>query len=356
MAVTDSPGEGRVWIAEAAGPLTAEPTWTRYDANSNAKCYGFDCFAGRQTELDTTDAGTASVFFHDKVKAVDYDLIGMQILLQLYDPVDDSWHIRWRGHVDDIDRTLVDTFVPDYANVALTCTGIFDYLGGCKMIPGVFGDAMPPTISGTDVVFYEDERVDDRIIALLSDASISASMRVVFTGNVDVNETLYDADDVILQGLRDAADAEFPGIANVYEDRYGRVAFHGRFARFDPEGTAASASNWDFQRWDAGTREDAVGKAQVREFTYNAPRTRIINSYSAWPRADENGSPIDRSLIAGMLITDPASIAAYGHRGGDAPDLITKERAVRRFLRGELRAASQGGTAGRVQVPPPRHR
>jgi hypothetical protein len=322
VAVTDSPGEGRVWIAEAAGPLVAEPTWTRYDATANAKCYGFDCFAGRQSELDTTDTGTASVFFHDKAKVIDYDLVGLQILLQLYDPVDDAWHIRWRGHVDDIDRTLVDTFVPDYANVALSCTGIFDYLGGVKMIPGVFGDFAAAL--SADTVFYEDERVDDRIIALLTDAGIAATMRVVFTGNVDVNESQYDLDDVVLQGLRDAADAEFPGVANVYEDRYGRVAFHGRFARFDPVGTAASASNWDYQSWTAGTREDG-STAQVREFSYNAPRARIINTAVAWPKEDENGVAFDRSLIGALVKTDATSITAYGHRGWDAPDLIVKE-------------------------------
>lgn len=325
MAVTDSPGEGRVWVAEGAGPLAAEPTWTRYDAMSNSKCYGFDCFAGRQSELDTTDTGNATVFFHDKAKAIDYDLVGLQILLQLYDPVADAWHIRWRGHIDDVARDLRDVpSAPDLADVSLLCTGIFDYLGGAKMKPGVFGDAAPAGMNG--VVFYEDERVDDRIIALLDDAGISSSMRVVFTGNVDVNETLYDPDDVILQALRDAADAEFPGVANVYEDRYGRVAFHGRFARFDPEGTAASASNWDFVRWEAATREDVTsGVAQIREFSYNAPRARIINSYIAWPRDDENGVAFDRALINGLLVEDAASIATYGHRGGDATDLIIKE-------------------------------
>jgi hypothetical protein len=324
VAVTDSPGEGRVWIAESDGPLVAEPTWTRYDNLSNARCYGFDCYAGRQSELDTTDTGTASVFFHDRAKAIDTDLVGLQIMLQLYDPVDDSWHPRWRGHIDDVQRNLVDVPGVPLANVTLPCVGIFDYLGGCRMLPGVFGDVAPAGMNG--VVFYEDEPVDDRIIALLTDAGIASDMRVVFSGNVDVNETLYDPDDVVLQGVRDAADAEFPGVANFYEDRYGRCAFHGRFARFDPEGTEASASNWDFVRYSAGTRGDVTsGVAQVREFSYNAPRARIINSYVAWPRADENGVEFDRALIEDMLKTDATSISNYGHRGKDAPDLIIKE-------------------------------
>ena len=324
MAVIDSPGPGRVLVALSAGPLVAEPTWTRYDTLTDCRCYGFDCYAGRQSELDTTDTGNATVYFHDRVGTLDdNDLVGLQIMLQLYNPVTDTWHIRWRGHIDDISHDLVDAppNVP-LANVSFSCVGIFDYLGGVKMLPGVFGDAGGPD----DVVFYEDERVDDRIFALLDDAGIVSTMRVVFTGNVDVNETLYDPDDVILQAVRDAADAEFPGVANFYEDRYGRAVFHGRFARFDPETTESGGANWDFVRWNAATREDVTsGVAQVREFAYNRPRARIINSYLAWPRADEVGVAFDRTLIPTLLKTDATSITAYGYRGNEAPDLIIKE-------------------------------
>lgn len=254
----------------------------------------------------------------------DDDLVGLQIMLQLYNPVTATWQIRWRGHIDDIQRDLVDVPGIPLATTAVECVGIFDYLGGCKMIPGVFGNVAPTGMNG--VVFYEDGRVDDRIIALLTDAGLATSMFVTFTGNVDVNETLYDPDDVILQAVRDAADAEFPGVANFYEDRFGRCQFHGRFARFDPEGTELDTDNWDFIRWYAATREDVTtGVAQIREFSYNRPRSRIINSYVAWPRADENGVDFDRSLIASMVKTDATSIAAYGYRGDDAPDLIVKE-------------------------------
>lgn len=310
-------------IALADGPLVAAPTWTRYDEMSNCRCHGFDTESGRQSELDTTDTGTARVFFHDRAGVLDDDdLIGLQILLQLRNPVTDTWHERWRGHIDDISHVLSGG-APELANVQVDCVDIFDYLGGVKMRPGDFGDAGSPA---TDVVFYEDERVDDRQIALLTDAGIASTMRVIFTGNVNVNETLYDTDDVILQALRDAADAEFPGVANVYVDRFGRVCFHGRFARFDPEGVEAGGANWDFVRWEAATREDVTtGVAQIREFSFNRPRARIINSYLAWPRADENGVEFDRAGIAALLKTDATSITAYGYRGKDAPDLIIKD-------------------------------
>ncbi len=326
MAVDASPGAGRVLIALSDGPLVAEPTWTRYDMLSNCRCYGFDTFAGRQSELDTTDTGNATVYFHDRNGTFeDDDLVGLQIMLQLYNPVTATWHPRWRGHIDDIEYDLVDgpPTMP-LANVSLKCTGPFDYLGGCKMLPGTFGDVPPVGMNG--VVFYEDERVDDRIIALLTDANLDTDMYVVFTGNVYVNETLYDPDDVILQAVRDAADAEFPGVANFYEDRFGRCVFHGRHARFDPEATAASASNWDFNTWYGATREDVTGNyAQIRAFSYNRPRARIINSYIAWPRADEDGFEFKRSLIEGLVNKDTGSISSYGYRGGEATDLILQK-------------------------------
>lgn len=323
MAVDTSPGAGRVLIAESAGPLVAEPSWTRYDNITLCRNYGFDSFAGRQTELDTTDTGNATVYFQDQNKTLSTDLVGCQIMLQLYNPFTATWHPRWRGHIDDLSRNLQHVPGAPLADSSLSCVGIFDYLGGVKFLPGIMGDfaSIPPDMKG--VVFYENENVDDRIIALLTDANIAATMMVIFTGNIDVNETLYDPDDVILQGCRDAADAEFPGVANFYEDRFGRCCFHGRAARFDPEGTEAGGANWDFQEFSAGTYEDGTA-IEVKDFSYNAPRARIINSYVAWPRADEDGIEFDRDLIQDMLKTDATSITNFGYRGGEAGDLIVK--------------------------------
>lgn len=323
MAVDASPGAGRVLIALTAGPLVAEPTWTRYDLLAQCRCVGFDCETGRQSELDVTDTGTARVYFNDRNGTLnDADLVGLQIMLQLYNPVTAAWHPRWRGHIDDISYD-VHPGVAGLATVQLECVGIFDYLGGVTMLPG-FGNVVPAGAEA--VVFYEDVNVDDRIIALLTDAGIAATMRVIFTGNVSVNESQFDYDDVILQAVRDAADAEFPGIGNVYEDRFGRVAFHGRFARFNPEGVEAAGANWNFTRWNAATRADVTsGVAQIREFAYNRPRSRIINSYLAWPIADHLGVEFPRSSIEALIRTDATSIALYGYRGGhDAPGLITK--------------------------------
>lgn len=326
MPVYESPGAGRVLIALSAGPLVAEPTWTRYDELANCRCAGFDVARGRQSELDTTDTGTARVFFHDRAQVLnDDDLIGLQIMLQVFDPVAEQWQPVFRGHIDDI-PSEPHPGAPALANVEVSCVDVFDYLGGVRMVVGEFGDALPTGMGG--VVFYEDGPVDDRLTELLDDAGLASSMYVVFSGNVDVNETLYDPADTILSALRDGADAEFPGIANVYVDRFGRVVFHGRFARFDPDGVSSDAGDaaWDFQRWEAATREDVTtGVAQVREFSFNRPRDRIINVYTSWPRADEDGFTFKQDTLAAQVSTDTGSIATYGYRVREAGDLIIQK-------------------------------
>lgn len=326
MAVDASPGAGRVLIALAQGPLVAEPTWTRHDnLGEGCRCYGFDWNRGRQSEFDVTNTGTARVYFNDMSDVFDTDdFVGLQIMLQVYDPVATAWEPVFRGHIDDVHGNP-SPGAPELTNVQMDVVDIFDYLGSVKMVVGEFGDVLPGGMAG--VVFYEDEAVDARLDALADDAGLAASMYVHFTGNVDVLETLYDTDDDILSAMRDAADAEFPsGVAQVYVDRYGREVFHGRFARFDPD-TVSSGAEWDFTRWAAATREDVTaGRAQIREFSYNRPRTRIINSYVAWPELDENHQTFDQTLIGTTLTkTDPTSIAAYGYRGEEAGALIIKE-------------------------------
>lgn len=336
MAVYASPGAGRVLIATGAGPLVAEPVWTRYDEGvTNLTCYGFDLSRGRQSEFDVTETGTARVFFHDKGQVLNADsFVGLQIMLQLYDPVLATWEPCFRGRIDDL-GTDVSPGAPSLADTEIACVGVFSYLGRVKMLPGVFGDPVPAGMSG--IVFYDNGPVatgtnnpndGGRIEHLLFDAGLATSMYVAFSGNVNVNETLYDPQDTILAALRHAADAEFPGIANVYEDRYGRVCFHGRLARFDPDTTASGAAvgAWNFQRWAAATREDVTaGVAQVREFAYNRPTDRIINTYVAWPREDELGATFDQADITTLLKQSAPSIASYGYCSQERGDLIIRD-------------------------------
>jgi hypothetical protein len=327
VAVDESPADGRVLIASSGGPLTAEPSWSRYDNLSACRCFGFDWNRGRQSEFDQTNTGTARVYFHDRDGTFSPDtFIGSQIMLQLFNPVSEAWQPVFRGHIDDIHNTP-SPGAPTLTDLQVDCVDILDYLAGVKVVPGVFGDTPPPKMAG--IVFYEDGPVNDRINDLGTDAGLAPSMMNIFEPVTDVLEAVLDPDDDVLSAMRAAADAEFPGIGFLFADRFGRLVFHGRFARFDPEGTAFDTS-WRFERWEAATREDVTaGVAQIREFQFNRPRTRIINSYVAWPELTELHKPFPQKKIAAtQTVTDGASIAAYGYRGREAPALQIKQNHV----------------------------
>lgn len=332
--------DGRVLISQSDGPLVAAPGWVRFDNDADCRCAGFDIQRGRQSELDVTDTGRARVYFRDRNNTVnDVSLIGCQIVLQTYNPVAAEWVPQFRGHIDNIRYDVSPSGVK--SDVQFECVDIFDYLANVRFQEGLAGFMNPyfghptPGLNFGGGVFYEDDEVDGRLTTLATDAGLAATMYVFFSGNVWVNETNYDASDNVLSAMRDACDAEFPGIANLYVDRRGgtdgtggRVAFHGRFARFDPEGTAASASPgaWDFTRWTAATGADvsALSAAQIRGFAFSYPRARIINSYVAWPRDDHKGKTFDQRLVKDLEKRDATSISTYGYRGRTAPDLIIK--------------------------------
>ena len=317
--------DGRVLIDVGGNPLAASPTWARFDELTACRCPGFDITTGRQSEFDITETGEATVYFNDRNGTMmDPDLVGSPIQLQVRDPTSGVWEVQWRGTIDDVD-TQPHPFA-EMANTRLKCKDVFDYLAQTQMIVGLFGQA-----TSTGSVLYEDQRVDERLQDLCDDAGLSWSgagqRAVIFTGNVNVWDTFYDSGDPVLIAMRDACDAEFAGgIANIYVDRYGRLVFHGREARFDPDGTATAQANWDFNRWDAATREDVTtGQAAIREFSFNVPRTRIVNAAIAWPRYDANGKYFPESDKAAQVRSDATSIARYGYRAmPPMGDLIIK--------------------------------
>lgn len=330
---------GRVLIAFDDAPLEPSPTWTQIDDTDNLVA-GYDLHSGKQTERDRTDTGTATLYLNDTDGLFDPmntgspyfgNLDGKQIMFQVWNPVTSEWAQQWRGWIDDYGYDINPATNPDgtlvVANVQVDCVDVFDYLGGYQVQPGVDGDAPPAGSEG--IVFYEDTAgtVDDRIIQQLTDANIDSTRWVVFSGNVRVQETKMDPGDAILNGLRDAADAEGPFIANIYVDRFGRFVFHGRYARFDPEGVIAagpvSTDTWDFHRWKVGDGAAIAldsDRAQVRVLSYNRPRHEIINSAICWPRG------ILEADIPDQVFEDATSISDYGKHSADPlTDLIISE-------------------------------
>lgn len=310
--------DGRVLVALDDGPLVASPTWTRLDSTPSFVA-GFDLHRGRQSERDTTDTGTATVYFNDTDGLLDQENLtspycgnidGKQILLQIYDPVTETWEPQFRGIIDNTTTDLDDSQV--VANIQFECVDIFDYLAGCEMVPGLFGDTPPAGKEGT--VFFDNTvgTCDDRIIQALTNANVDSTRWVVFSGNVRLQQTYYDPGDPVLTVIRDSADAELPFIANIYSDRFGRFVFHGRESRFDPDTVAAGAgpTAWDFQRWKAGDGVAILAdadRAQIRVLSYSRGRRDVVNAALCWPQ----GMPQEE--IPDNIVTDATSMLDFGY-------------------------------------------
>ena len=113
---------------------------------------------------------------------------------------------------------------------------------------------------GRDAVMIESRAELGAGDAAMEDAAASGERDVIgATVMTDGGTRLGSVEDVIVK----VGD----GTARVV-DAVGDVVFHGRLARFDPEGTAATAgAQWDFTRWKVGD-----GTARVVGFEVHGPQ------------------------------------------------------------------------------------
>jgi hypothetical protein len=161
-----------------------------------------------------------------------------------------------------------------------------------------------------------------RILQVLADAGIPDEFYSVFTGNVSLHETTYSPGESAMSAIQDAVDAEMPFVGNVYADRLGRLTVHGRYARFDPEGTA-EAEGWDFQEYRAGDGLAVAGSpadtAHIRGFAYSRDVTKVINRAMATPIG------IADADLAGQVVENATSIGKFGIRPWSTENLILKQ-------------------------------
>lgn len=331
---------GRVNLALGSSRLTWAPTWTPVDSIANLVS-GFDISRGKQTEADTTDTSTATVYVNDRAGYFDpantgsafAGYLGRQIVLGVRDPVTSTWWQQFRGWVDHVDFEInpaTRNGVSILSNVQLHCIDIFGLLSRLAMdvseVAGnrVFGDPVPAGSEG--IVFYEDSApgdgsgFDNRIIQILDDCGLPPNWYVVFTGNIDLLEGLYDVGDSPLMALGQAVDAEMPGVGQHYSDKLGRYVAHGRKARFLPVATwtgiganpAIRDAVWRYRHWKAGDGAAILTdstRAQIRPplgWSYSEDKVRNVGY--AYPKdlveADKPGqvyvvpgvSPIDRRV------------------------------------------------------------
>lgn len=344
--------EGRVLIAFTDDPLAPSPTWTRIDAPGGGFpdqfVSGYDFKNGKQTLLAQTDTGTATVYINDhkyglfdprNASSPYYEALeGKQILLQLYNPVAETWEPQFKGLIDSLVYSFDNTAVngagdPINVTIEINCVDMFDYLAGFGLTPGLAGDR-PPS-GADDGVWYAATagEVRDRLIQVSADVGLDVSQYVFFSGNVALQTAKYDADESSIAVYRDCADAELPFIAqSLYVDRFGRVVFHGRYGRFDPDSIAAAAGTdrWIFNRFSLGDGKSVrdEGRTQMRVLDFARARANLVNVAVCYPQ----GTPNDR--IRNQVYADVTSINEFGHYAAPPMENILTAKPINDRLNG----------------------
>lgn len=342
---TFSPGDPPqgVCIAFDDNALGTAVTWTRLDDPQGYNlASSWSITRGRSSEFDKTTTGVATVMFNDREGILDptntsspfYDTGGTatklnpqrQCAISLLHPVSGTWHPLFTGFVSEQEHDL-DMWSEDRGNdvVSMEWEDAFAFFAALELTPGVHGDTpsvddfadvyyhgIPSNLPGETAVFCH---VDDRIIQLLTDSQWPTSLQDIFSGNVSVQGKVYERGDTLLAALFDAADAEFPGVANIYVSKSGIVRFRGRYARFNP-----TTPGYGITTWKAGGLAEALADptvAPIAALGFRRSNSDIINAVLCLPQG------VDEADAPGQLIKDDTSIATYGYRSKTWPNLLT---------------------------------
>lgn len=331
VSVVDDPfaltGPEGICIAFDDGPLVAQPTWTRIDGDPYNLGYTFAINRGRNNETEETGTGTCSISIHDPDGLLDptnttspfYGKIKprLQAAVARWSPTTETWSTRFRGYVS---RLIYEMPISGIAEVTLELADAFDFFADIAMMPGDHGDT-PPAASTGDIYFAGGstipaqnvfKHVDQRIIQALDDIGWPGTgngidvpnLRNIFSGNVSVQEAVYDRYSGFLQVVRDAADAEFPGLANVFMSREGVFTFFGRYRRFFPD-----RPEYGVNFWEAGGSAEALADdtvALIQSFVFGLEKDDMTNRALALPQG------VDETDVPGNLVEDATSITDFG--------------------------------------------
>ena len=317
------------------------PEWYALDELYPSLVTEYTIDRGRSFELDRCDTGRATVTLMDQDGVLDptnpsspyVDKIQplKQAAIARWNPVEEEWQTRFRGFIDSYEYEFHPSQLVNRVTIELV--DIFEVVSAVEMMPGYFGLPQVDTPAESKGQVYFAATPDDdlhgmqiRVNQILDNAAIPDEFKVVFTGNVSLRKAVYSPGESAMAAIQEAVDAEFPAVANVYADRLGRLCVHGRFARFDPDGTAASYGNWDFQDWKAGdgaaVAASPTDTAHIRGFSMSRDASKVINRAMATPIdvADVN--------VPGQIVQNVPSQDEHGLRPWSAQNLLTKQGLV----------------------------
>ena len=318
-----------VCIAFSDSTLEPSPSWTNIDGAVG----GWSIDRGRSKELDKNQTGTASVDILDKLGVLDPTNGGSpyadnidpmkQGMIGLRNPVSNAVSTIYRGFADWEYEIASDTgYKVLKGNINMD--DAFDLLASLEMTPGnYFGKKTTNPIGPTqllrqyagDIQYAELQQMYERINQALLNAGWPTSMKEIFTGNIHLQVTTYARRDQLITVILDAADAEFPGVANVYMSKEGKVTAHGRYARFDPFNP-----QYHIQQWYAGDVAACQSSSQyapINRINFRRSKQDIINVALALPKG-----VLDHQA-PGNIIIDEDSVGTFGWRSVAFEDLLT---------------------------------
>lgn len=327
----------RAKAAYGDGPLTVSPSYVVLDQLDGVQLQQVTTKRGRTYLTERTQTGQATLNFTDSAGALDPTNSGSPLapldpncpsIVELYNPVTDVYCPIFQGLVQDTQPTLYDQGSQNFNRGQIPLADLFSLFAINQIPPGLTYTAQSPgdytairTANSIGDTIYAAQNVDDRFRAILADMGVPAALTVIFSGNVTVQATVCQPTYAILSALQDAADAEFPYVANIYQDRFGQFTFHGRQARFN----STPGNPYGIQTWQLGdaqyvkSNNNAVLINQAN-MQVGRPVDKIVNNSLFCPQG------IAPHLIPGQLVADGTSIAKYGNRcpwSGAATDLLT---------------------------------
>jgi hypothetical protein len=281
------------------------------DTSNAVVSWRFD--RGRQRELDRTEAATGSITVQNRHGLFDRTNLAspyhadieplVPAAISVRNPFTDTFHTLFSGYVEDwtYERPLKTV---DQELLTVPLVDGFELLANAKVLPAGTG--------GEGGLFYAPQHVDNRIKAAAADAGLPAARTDINPGNVNVQGVHYPPGASMLEVMQDAADAEFPGVSNLFMGKTGVLAFRGRMDRFN----RAAAGVPSFVLGDAWGMSEDASRVPIWFYRWALEKQNLFNSVLVTPTGAD---PAD---VPGQRVEAALSIAKYGRRDHDIQDLI----------------------------------
>lgn len=295
----------------------------------------FQISRGRASEFETVQSGTAAILADNSDGALDPTNTGSayygtllplkQSKINIQHPYSHDYFDLFTGYLEELAQVRPAGSVKTM-QTTLPLTDGFEILSNAQInaVGGRKRDTSATLQKGGS--YYAAQHVDARILAAAADAGWPARLLRVSSGNVNVQPRGYDNGGDMLEVMQEAADAEFPGVANLFMDKSGNLAFSGRKIRFQSyaeavaDGIISTYPDW-VSIWRVGDAaamadDDSLLPIAKDNFSWTFGKQTVYNDVLITPMgADAADVPFMRRL-------NTASRSHYGSRALSYSDII----------------------------------